>query len=149
MRKNPLCRALRVDKTTLMALEATLRLYRDPDRAIREIPALAMLRAAPRTLEKRSRALVAGLCAEGVEAEGVEVSSVVGGGTYPGVELPSRGIRVDPGPLGAEGLAALLRSADPPLVGRVEDGSLWIDLRTVLDWQDSEVLRLLVAHAGR
>ncbi len=149
MRKNPLCRALRVDKTTLMALEATLRLYRDPDRAIREIPALAMLRAAPQTLEKRSRALVAGLCAEGVEAEGVEVSSVVGGGTYPGVELPSRGIRVDPGPLGAEGLAALLRSADPPLVGRVEDGSLWIDLRTVLDWQDSEVLRLLVAHAGR
>ncbi len=150
MRRNPLCRALRVDKTTIMALEATLRLYQDPDRAIREIPALALLGAARESLEVRSRALVAALLAEGVRADAVETSSVVGGGTYPGVELPSYGIRVDPGPPGAEGLAAKLRGADPPLVGRIEDGSLWIDLRTVLEWQDPDVFRLLARHhSGR
>ncbi len=147
MRRNPLCRALRVGKTTLMALEATLCLYRDPDRAIREIPALAMLSADPETLRERARALVEGLSAEGVEAEVVEASSVVGGGTFPGVELASHGIRVQPGEQGADGLAGALRSASPPLVGRIEDGALWIDLRTVLEWQDSEVLRLLSDHA--
>ena len=147
MRRNPLCRALRVGKTTLMALEATLRLYRDPDRAIREIPALAMLSADPETLRERARALVEGLSAEGVEAEVVESRSVVGGGTFPGVELASHAIRVQPGEQGADGLAGALRSASPPLVGRVEDGALWIDLRTVLEWQDPEVLSLLSDHA--
>ena len=146
MRRNPLCRALRVDKTTIMALEATLRLYQDPKRAIREIPTLALLGAARESLEARSRALAASLLAGGVRAEAVEISSVVGGGTYPGVKLPSYGIRIDPGPPGAEGLAAALRGADPPLVGRIEDGSLWIDLRTVLECQDPDVFRLLAGH---
>ena len=143
MRRNPLCRALRVDKTTLMALEATLRLYRDPDRAIREIPALAMLSADTDALRERAMALVEGLSTAGIEADVVEASSVVGGGTYPGVELASHGIRVQPDEGGADRLAGALRSASPPLVGRVEDGALWIDLRTVLEWQDPEVLRLL------
>jgi len=147
MRRNPLCRALRVDKTTLLALEATLRLYREPDRAMREIPTLAMLSADRETLGARSEALAKDLSARGVEAEVVEMSSVVGGGTFPGVELPSYGIRVRSEALGADRVAGALRSGFPPLVARVEDESLWIDLRTVLDWQDAEVVRLLSEHA--
>ena len=147
MRRNPLCRALRVDKTTLFALEATLQMYREPERAMRDIPTLAMISADVETLRVRAEALAAGLSAKGVQADVVAMSSVVGGGTFPGVELASHGIRVRSDALGAHRLAGILRSAAPPLVGRVEDGSLWIDLRTVLDWQDSEVLRLLSDHA--
>jgi L-seryl-tRNA(Ser) seleniumtransferase len=146
MRRNPLYRALRVGKTTLLALEATLRLYREPDEAIREIPTLAMLSASQETLTRRAEGLARNLSENGVEVEVVEVSSVVGGGTFPGVELPSSGIRIRSEELGADGLASALRSGLPPLVGRVEDGCFWIDLRTVLDWQDSEVLRLLSDH---
>ena len=142
MRKNPMCRAVRVDKMTLAGLEATLRLYRDPETAVKEIPVLAMLSATPQTLKERAVGLVAGLSAEGVTSEAVEMFSVVGGGTYPGVELESWGVRVQSGKGGADALAARLRRASVPLVGRVEDGFLLIDLRTVLEWQDPVVLDL-------
>ena len=146
MRKNPLCRAVRVDKTALAGLEATLQLYRDPETALREIPVLAMLSASPEALGERAKALAAKLSAAGVAVEAVEMASVVGGGTYPGVELESRGVRVEPREGGADPLAARLRSASVPLVGRVEDGSFWVDLRTVLPWQDPVVLDLLSRH---
>lgn len=148
MRKDPWCRAVRVDKTTLAGLEATLKLYRDPETALREIPVLAMLSASPEALTARAHTLVANLVAAGVKCEAVEMFSVAGGGTFPGVELKSRGIRVDPPEGGSDGLAARLRGAPVPLVGRVEDGSFWVDLRTVLPWQDSVVLDLLARHAG-
>jgi L-seryl-tRNA(Ser) seleniumtransferase len=147
MRKNPLCRAVRVDKTALAGLEATLQLYRDPETALREIPVLAMLSASPEALRERAEALAANLSAGGVAGEVGEMSSVVGGGTYPGVELESYGVRVEPREGGADPLAARLRSASVPLVGRVEDGAFWVDLRTVLPWQDPVVLDLLSQHA--
>ncbi len=148
MRKDPWCRAVRVDKTTLAGLEATLQLYRDPETALREIPVLTMLSASPEALSARADTLVAKLAAAGVTCEAVEMSSVVGGGTFPGVELESRGIRIASQEGGADALAARLRGASVPLVGRVEDGSLWIDLRTVLPWQDSMVLDFLSRHVG-
>ena len=148
MRKDPWCRAVRVDKTTLAGLEATLQLYRDPETALREIPVLAMLSASSEILKARADTLAANLVAAGVKCEAVEMSSVVGGGTFPGVELRSRGIRAESPECGADGLAARLRGAPVPLVGRVEDGSFWVDLRTVLPWQDSVVLDLLSRHAG-
>ena len=143
MRRNPLCRALRVDKTTLLALEATLRLYRDPARALREIPTLSMLAVDRGTLKARAETLAAELTMGGVGAEVVDVSSVVGGGTFPEVELPSFAVRVQAGAGGAEALARAARSGVTPLVGRVEDGCFWVDLRTVLDWQDAEVARIV------
>jgi L-seryl-tRNA(Ser) seleniumtransferase len=142
MRRNPLCRALRVDKTTLLALEATLRLYREPARALREIPTLAMLSADQETLRNRADTLAAELFTKGVVVDVAELSSVVGGGTFPEVELPSFGLRVQPVG-GAEELARAARSALPPLIGRVDDETLLIDLRTVLDWQDTEVVRIV------
>ena len=148
MRKNPWCRAVRVDKTALAGLEATLQLYRDPETALREIPVLAMLSASPEVLGERAEALAANLTAAGVTCEAVEMSSVVGGGTYPEVELESRGVRVEAREGGADPLADRLRGASVPLVGRVEDGWFWVDLRTVFPWQDSVVLDLLSRHVG-
>jgi L-seryl-tRNA(Ser) seleniumtransferase len=143
MRKDPWCRAVRVDKTTLAGLEATLQLYRDPDTALREIPVLAMLSASPEALGARADTLTANLVAAGVTCEVVETLSVVGGGTFPGVEIESRGLRVESQEGGADALATRLRGAAVPLVGRVEDGSFWLDLRTVLPWQDAMVLDFL------
>ncbi len=148
LRKNPLCRAVRVDKTALAGLEATLQLYRDPETALREIPVLAMLSANPEALRERAEAMATNLSAASVAGEVVEMCSVVGGGTYPGVELESCGVRVEPREGGADPLAARLRSASVPLVARVEDGSLWVDLRTVLPWQDPVVLDLLSKHGN-
>ncbi len=88
MRKNPLCRAFRVDKVTLAGLEATLRHYLDPEEALREIPALRMLAEGLEGLEKRARTLAKGLGGAGLTARVTEGSGVVGGGTFPGVELP-------------------------------------------------------------
>ncbi len=148
MRKNPLCRAIRVDKTTLAGLEATLQLYRDPGTALREIPVLAMLSASPQDLRDRADTLVTNLSSIGITSEAMEMSSVVGGGTFPGVELESCGLRVQPREDGPDPLASRLRGAAVPLVGRVEDGSFWVDLRTVLPWQDSVVFDQLSRHIG-
>ena len=148
MRKNPWCRAVRVDKTALAGLEATLRLYRDPETALREIPVLAMLSASLEVLRERAEMMAASISGAGVAAEVIETTSVVGGGTYPGVELESCGVRVDSKEEGADPLAARLRGACVPLVGRVEDGAFWVDLRTVLPWQDTVVVDLLSRHTG-
>ena len=148
MRKNPWCRAVRVDKTALAGLEATLQLYRDPETALREIPVLAMLSTSLEVLRERAETMAASISGAGVVAEVIETTSVVGGGTYPGVELESCGVRVDSKEEGADPLAARLRGVCVPLVGRVEDGAFWIDLRTVLPWQDTVVVDLLSRHTG-
>lgn len=148
LRRNPLCRALRVDKATLAALEATLRLYRDPARALREIPVLAMLSASPERVHARARVLAGRLEAAGVPAEVVETRGAVGGGTYPGVEIP--GWAVAPGlPLAPDAAAALLRAGDPAVVARVADARLLLEMRTVLeDEEDALAERVLALAAG-
>lgn len=140
LRRNPLCRALRVDKGTLAALEATLRLYRDPARAVAEIPALAALARTPEELDARARRLAGALRAAGVDVEVVESRSVPGGGTYPGVELPSRALALAGDGTDAGAVAAALRDGEPPVVGRVEEGRLLLDLRTVAPEEDATLL---------
>jgi L-seryl-tRNA(Ser) seleniumtransferase len=140
MRRNPLTRALRVDKGTLAALEVTLRLTLDPAVARAQIPTLRMLAADPDTLRARADALAAAL--DGVVGCAVRVapgSSVVGGGTFPGVELPGWTVRVAPHPgrPEASSLARALRVGDPAVVGRVEDGELVLDPRTVAPEDDA------------
>ncbi|NNF26017.1 MAG: L-seryl-tRNA(Sec) selenium transferase, partial [Gemmatimonadetes bacterium] len=93
-RRHPLCRAVRCDKVTLAGLEATLDLYRDPARALRDVPVLAMLARDPLDLQVRADALVTKLPAG--RAQVVRGTSVVGGGTFPGVEIPTCVIRLDP-----------------------------------------------------
>ncbi|HEX6643338.1 MAG TPA: L-seryl-tRNA(Sec) selenium transferase [Gemmatimonadales bacterium] len=130
-RRNPLARALRPDRLTLAALSATAELYRSPETAIRDIPVLAMLSAAPASLRERAQALAA--LAPRELAPSVEAShSAVGGGAFPDAELPTTVVSLDPGPLGAAGLALRLRLGTPAVISRVESGRVMLDPRTIL-----------------
>jgi L-seryl-tRNA(Ser) seleniumtransferase len=130
-RAHPLARAVRIDKLSLAALEATLRLYRDPAAALRAIPVLAMLVADEATLAARAERLRA---AAGT-GEIVRVGGKVGGGALPLLELEGPAVAVGGagGAVAAEALAAALRAADPPVVGRIHDGRLLLDPRTLTD----------------
>lgn len=147
LRANPLCRALRVDKVTLAGLEATLRLYRDPARALVEIPTLRMLATAAEDLRARAESLAAGLTGQGMDAEAVPHGGAVGGGTYPDVEIPSWAVALRHAG-GAEALAGALRDGRPPVVGRIEDDRVVLDVRTVEPDEDA-VLARRVAEAWR
>jgi len=135
MRRHPLQRALRLDKLTAAALEATLRLYRD-GRA-REIPAVAMLAAQPAALRRRAEALREALAARGVPSELVETRGQVGGGALPLAEPPSWAVALEPDDL--FDLAARLRRGALPVVGRIADDRLLLDVRTI---REDELLEL-------
>ena len=147
LRRNPLARALRVDKLTLAALEATLALYRDPARAVTAIPALAMLTAPVMALEARASRLLAMLSASGVPARIARVArteATVGGGAFPGARIPSAAITLDVA--SPELLEAKLRGGMVPVVGRIAEGKVVLDLRSVCPELDDE-LGALVARA--
>jgi len=146
LRNDPMCRALRVDKVTLAAMEATLRLYREPGRAVAEIPTLRMLALRPTDLQDRAASLASGLAAERIECRVVETAGAVGGGTFPDVELPSHAVELRVG--SATELAEALRGGDPPVIGRVVDEALLLDVRTVLPGQETDLLRRVVEAAG-
>jgi len=127
-RRHPLARAVRIDKLSLAALEATLMLYRDPERAKREIPVLAMLTADERSLEARAARLAA---ATGGDV--VRVAAKVGGGALPLLELEGPAVALPPSPEGPDAQAAALRAGDPPVVGRIQDDRVLLDPRTMTD----------------
>jgi L-seryl-tRNA(Ser) seleniumtransferase len=129
-RAHPLARALRLDKLGLAALEATLQLYRDPELARREIPVLAMLTADETTLRARAERLAAAI---GPAAAIVEATARVGGGALPLLELPGPAVALALPGVSADRLAARLRAADPPVIGRIEEGRLLLDPRTLAD----------------
>ncbi len=131
MRKNPLCRAFRVDKVTLAGLEATLKHYLDPEEALREIPTLRMLAAPLGVLEERAHRLSRELHRSFPGNRVAEGIGVVGGGTCPGVDLPTWTVRIKPSGSSPRALAMELRSLPRPVVIRVEDEEVVIDLRTV------------------
>jgi L-seryl-tRNA(Ser) seleniumtransferase len=149
LRGNPLLRAFRVDRTTLAALEATLRLYRDPAKAVREIPALRMLTEDVTSVRERARGALEGLDAPGsVRVALRDVTSLVGGGSFPGFELPSAGWEVSGVDAGA--VDGACRNARPPLVGRVREGRFRVDFRTILpgeEWLVRDVLTAALAEA--
>lgn len=128
-RGHPLARALRIDKLSLAALEATLTLYRDPDRAVREIPALAMLLASEDTLARRAEGLRSAI---GSVAVPVRAAAKVGGGALPLVELEGPAVALADGgdPVA---LARALREADIPVIARIQDGRVLLDPRTLAD----------------
>jgi L-seryl-tRNA(Ser) seleniumtransferase len=128
LRRHPLQRALRADKLTLAALEGTLSLYLDADRAAREIPVLRMLRQQPETIRARAERL-ANLV--GGEVEGTV--GRVGGGALPLAELPSFACAVE------EELVTLLQRGEPPVVGIVRDGCCLLDCLTLADEEVDEV----------
>ncbi len=135
LRRHPLARALRIDKTTIAGLEATLRSYLR-GRALDEIPVWRMIAAAPADLSARAESLANHLRSAGLPAEPAACRSAVGGGSLPGESQPSAGVALEPGPAGADALAARLRCGAPAIVARIVEGKVLCDLRTVLPEED-------------
>jgi L-seryl-tRNA(Ser) seleniumtransferase len=129
-RANPLARSLRADKLTLAALAATLDLYGDSERARASIPVLAMLTLSADELMKRANRL-ASLLPAGCRPHTMPGESAVGGGAFAGALLPTTLVTLDPGSLGADGLALRLRRSDPPVVARVAENLVLLDPRTL------------------
>jgi len=131
LRRHPLARALRVDKLTLAALEATLR---GP-----ETPTARALAADPDALRRRARAIATALAARGVDATAVAARAAVGGGGAPGVTLDSAAVSLP------ERYAPLLRTGSPPVLGRVERGRCLLDLRALPAEHDTAVRDAVLA----
>jgi L-seryl-tRNA(Ser) seleniumtransferase len=141
MRSNPLFRALRVDKLTYAALEATLLGYvqRDHD----AIPTVRMMRVTKEEIGRRAKALVKRIVSPKLKAEIVEGESLLGGGAAPSCVLPTCLVALVGEGIGADELCVKLRSSDPPIIGRVEDGGVLLDLRTVFPEQDPTLANIL------
>lgn len=142
LKRHPLMRVLRVDKLTVAALEATLRLYRDEARAIREIPTLAALTATVEAISERASRLLQLLADLPFEVRLEPGTSQVGGGSLPGEELPTTLVCLASPTLAVTELARRLRTGDPSVWGRVQRDRLVLDLRTV---REDEIAALAAA----
>jgi L-seryl-tRNA(Ser) seleniumtransferase len=143
LRSNPLARALRVDKLTLAALEATLALYREPARALEEVPALAMLSAAPERIRRRADRLYEIIVARGFSARVIESHANVGGGAFPTARIPSSAVDL----MGdAMAIEKRLRAGSPPVIARIVESAVRLDMRGVLQSED-ELLSAAVLEA--
>ena len=145
-RANPLCRALRVDKGTLAALEATLRLYRDPESVCDRIPVLRMLTTPGEELERRATWIADQINARlgPGAAEVTADEGRVGGGTFPEHGLATYVVRIADPPGGAGRLAKALRGGAPPLVVRVDRDAVVADPRTLDPAADRGVVEALL-----
>ena len=147
--RHPLARALRIDKLSLAALSATLALHRDPQRARREIPVLAMLEVSPAHLRGRADRLAEALTAGGLDARVIDSTARVGGGALPLLELEGPAVRIQPPPGGADAAAAALRHARPPVLARIADGGLVLDPRTMSDADAQAAAQSVVVALSR
>jgi L-seryl-tRNA(Ser) seleniumtransferase len=137
LKKNPWNRALRIDKSTIAALEATLHAYEDGT-ALETVPTLRLLTEPAASIRRRARRLVARLSADDrrrLAAEVVEEHSEVGGGALPEVKLPTAAVAVGATPATARHLDESLRRGDPPVIGRIVRDRLLLDCRTILPEQ--------------
>jgi L-seryl-tRNA(Ser) seleniumtransferase len=139
IKKNPINRALRIDKLTLAALEATLHLYREEAEAMAAIPTLRMLTLSPKVIANKARRLRKRLTDLGdsrLEAVIMDSSSKVGGGALPLQELPTKCVGVMIEGFSANAVERLMRSSNPPIIGHIEGDVFVMDVRTV---QDEEI----------
>ncbi len=145
--KDPLMRAFRLDKMTLAALEATLRLYLNEQQALREVPVLRMLAVSPAELQQRAEVLAERLRAvPGVAvARAAEDMAYVGGGSLPDQEVPTWVVEVTAAGLGDAELAQRLRTGAPAVVGRLRDGKVVLDVRTVFPHQEAALVEAVAA----
>jgi L-seryl-tRNA(Ser) seleniumtransferase len=146
VRRHPLHRALRVDKFTIAALEATLKLYTDPQRASREIPTLAMLSMSPQMVARRARRLQRLLpvhVREAYRPQMLDGNSAVGGGALPLAHLPTRLLAVRPTFCSVSELERRLRAQQPALIGRIAQDHFLLDLRTVQEREIPDVATAL------
>jgi L-seryl-tRNA(Ser) seleniumtransferase len=134
IKKNPITRALRIDKLTLAALESTLRLYRDEKKAVGIIPTLGMIMLPLEEIQKRAQQLADALkkCGDArLHIQLIERSSKTGGGALPLMELPSLCVGIQIKGISPNVLEKTMRSNDPPIIGRIEDDLFVMDPRTI------------------
>jgi len=141
-RKNPLARAVRVDKLTLAALEATLALYREPARAVREVPALAMLTSPAANVQLRAEQAAARLRSNGVGCDVVETESGVGGGAFPTARILSYAVALQGN---AATIEQRLRCGAYPVIGRIANGRVLLDMRSIPAAHDEQFVRAVIA----
>jgi L-seryl-tRNA(Ser) seleniumtransferase len=145
LKQDPFARAMRVDKLTIAALTATLELYRDERDALREIPALTMLTALPESIRARCEQVRHRLAAHSIESRVIASEASVGGGAFPAASIPSFAVAFEDD---AAGFELRLRGGATPVVGRVADGSLLLDLRSVSESEDGALgAAVIAAHA--
>ncbi len=143
IKKNPITRALRIDKLTLAVLESTLRLYRDEETAVQAIPTLRMMLQPIATLEEKAGRLKKMLESSGcsrLTVASLDIVSRPGGGTLPLLELPSKGLGITVDGLSANAIEKSLRLSSPPIIGRIEDDKYVMDMRTLQD-DELEIIR--------
>ena len=148
IKRNPLTRALRIDKLTLSALESTLRLYRDEAKAIRSIPTLRMLTMSSQKIEEKAKQLAARLQTidkTRIDAQVLQRSSKAGGGALPLLNLPSYCVGIIIQGCSANTLERQLRDNDPPIIGRIEEDKFIMDLRTI---QEEEISMIETAFTS-
>ncbi len=146
LRKNPLLRAMRIDKLSLAALEATLRLYKTPFEPEEDIPTLRMLTATPEELEETAQDLAAALNAlPEVTATTAQTMSEAGGGSLPAHQLASYCVRLTVGTLTPDALMARLRQGGTPIIARISKGDVILDVRTLLPDDVSDLPGLIGA----
>jgi L-seryl-tRNA(Ser) seleniumtransferase len=143
MRANSLFRALRVDKLTYAALEATLLAYVKHDHDA--IPALRMMHLSKAEIAPRTEAVAAKSGSPELTVEMIDGESVIGGGAAPSAVLPTKLLAVTRDGLSADEISARLRASEPPVIARVEEGRVLLDLRTVFPEQDENVIAALRA----
>lgn len=150
MARHPLARALRADKLTVAALEATLRLYLDPERALKEIPTLAMITADPESLRGRAERLAGKLSAArpDLKVEVVKDISRAGGGSLPMEDLPTWVVAVESPRLKVNQLEEALRRHDPPVIGRIKEDRFLLDVRTLREEEIALVVEAFRSTAG-
>jgi L-seryl-tRNA(Ser) seleniumtransferase len=143
IRGNPLFRALRIDKMFYAALEATLLAYLRED--YDAIPTLRMMRIREEDLQHRAEHIARKLRINSprIDIDVIESRSVLGGGSAPGTTLPSRAVAITIAGLSADNILASLRQHETPIVARVEDGRVLLDLRTVAPEQDAGIVAAL------
>jgi L-seryl-tRNA(Ser) seleniumtransferase len=140
IRANPLTRALRIDKLTLAALEATLRLYRDEQAAVRDIPTLRMLTMTYEDTRRKADVLyeqVKKVCGPEDTVACVDMKSRPGGGSFPDLELPTRCVTLMPATLSVASLERRMRLSTPAIIGRIENNRYIMDPRTILPGQET------------
>ena len=146
MKKHPLARAMRVDKMTFAALEATLMKYRDPKLALRDIPVLRMISASPDDLRLKAEELAAAITrvAPDLKLEIVPVEDQIGGGSAPMVRLPGWAVSVKDGMKSADRTERKLRKADVPVIARINEDRLLLCVRTIADNELDTVARAFI-----
>ncbi|TAL22005.1 MAG: L-seryl-tRNA(Sec) selenium transferase, partial [Nitrospirae bacterium] len=141
--KNPLTRAVRIDKLTLAAFEATLMEYVDLEKAVENIPTLRMLLQKPETIKERAKRMASGIKRH-IKNAGVAVvpdTSKAGGGSLPEMEFPTYAVAIRPEGISVNELEERLRKGAPPIIARIKDDALLLDARTVRNEEMEELVK--------